>query len=339
MQIGGWFGLVPVFISMNLIAGAGPGVAVLNGIFRQVVGFVLTLGLRHFYRRWARVGISPWRLALIAVPLTAGAAVIDHLLFHYARSLAGIRLVDLPPDLVDTAATLARLILYGAWSALYLNLHYMLDIRDRDLRLARAEIAARDGELQVLRAQLNPHFLFNALNTIAAEADDDPARVRAVTAGLSQLLRFSMQQREHFGVLGDEIVAVEGYLAVERLRFEDRLVWRTSFAPAARAARVPTALLLPLVENAIKYGLQTSPGQLELRLGGDVRDGWIEVFVENSGRWVEPDPTATRSTGIGLANLRRRLDLLCGHEARIATSCTPGFVRVEVTVPLATDDS
>src|SRR5690606_31975710 len=114
-------------------------------------------------------------------------------------------------------------------------------------RLASAEIAARDAELQVLRAQLNPHFLFNALNTIAAEADDDPARVKAVTAGLSQLLRFSLQQREHFGVLGEEIAAVESYLAVERLRFEERLVWRTSFTPAARRARVPTALLLPLV--------------------------------------------------------------------------------------------
>jgi hypothetical protein len=335
MQIGGWFGLVPVFIGMNIMAGAGPAAAILNGIFRQAVGFVLTLGLRHFFRRWARVGFSPWRLALIAVPLAAGATVIDHFLFHFARTSVGVRLVDVPRELIDTAATLVRIILYGAWSTLYLNLHYFLDLRERDLRLARAEIATRDVELQVLRAQLNPHFLFNALNTIVAEADDDPARVKAITAGLSQLLRFSLQQRDHFGVLGDEIAAVESYLAVERLRFEERLVWRTNFTPEARAARVPTALLLPLVENAIKYGLQTSPGPLELHLGAYANEDGVVVYVENSGHWVDPDPTSTRSTGIGLANLRRRLDLLCGPQSRILTSFPPGMVRVEVRVPPA----
>jgi LytS/YehU family sensor histidine kinase len=98
---------------------------------------------------------------------------------------------------------------------------------------------------------------------------------------------------------------------------------------------VPTALLLPLVENAIKHGGQTSARPLVLRLGADVRGEILEAFVENSGRWVEPDPHSRRSTGVGLANLRRRLSLLCGPRGVLTIAFPEGRVRASVTVPAA----
>ena len=142
-----------------------------------------------------------------------------------------------------------------------------------------------------------------------------------------------MLQRGHFGRLGDELAAIENCLKVERSRFEERLDCQLYASAAAREATVPMSLLLPLVENAIKYGLQTSPIYLKIRVGATLRDGAVDTFVENTGHWIEPDPTFKRSTGIGLNNLRRRLALLCGPDARVDISFPDGWVRVGLHLP------
>ncbi len=320
---------------MSLFATATPSAALFLGVFRQVVGFVLTLGLAQVYQHWSWSTFSLRRHGVQLVLLSFAATAIDLVLTNLVRDVVQFTLGNVPLVSLQIASSIGRSCVYVGWSAIYLALHFFFDLRDRDLRLAEAEIGARDAELHVLRAQLNPHFLFNALNSILAEADDNPARVKAITLSLSELLRFSLRQREHFGPLGAEIAAIENYLEVERSRFEERLDWRIEASPAARGAPAPTSLLLPLVENAIKYGLQTSPAHLQLRAGAELRDGALDAFVENSGHWIEPDPTSTRSTGIGLSNLRRRLALLCGPAARVEITFPPGFVRVDLHLPAA----
>jgi sensor histidine kinase YesM len=334
LQIGGWLALMPPFIVMSLLATSTPRAAVFLGVFRQVVGFFLTLGISFVYRRWDWATFSLRRHGSLALLLSLAAAAIDLAVTYLVRDTVQFQLANLPPAALQIASSLGRSCVYVGWSAVYLALHFFFDLRDRDLRLAEAELSARDAELQSLRAQLNPHFLFNALNSILAEADDNPARVKAITLSLSDLLRFSLRQRDHFGRLGDEIAAIENYLKVERARFEERLDWQLAASPATRDAMVPASLLLPLVENAIKYGLQTSPRHLQIRIGAGWSDGAVTAFVENSGRWIEPDPTCTRSTGIGLNNLRRRLALLCGPESRVDISFPDGLVRVDLHVPI-----
>lgn len=333
LQIGGWLALMPLFTGLNFAAGNTLDAAIFSGVVRQVTGFALTLGLREIYRRWSWTEHSPWQLGLRALLLSVVAMAVDFVVFKSLRQFVGVEF-DLRMPLLLFGSSLGRVCIYAGWSALYLAVSHFLALRDRELSLARVEIAARDAELQVLRAQLNPHFLFNALHTIMAEADDDPARVKKITLGLSELLRFSLRQRDHFARFGEELDAIEHYLRVEGFRFEEKLDWQVDVSPAARDARVPTSLLLPLVENAIKYGQQTSRSQLVLRLGADVRKGCLEAFVENSGHWVEPDPHSKRSTGVGLANLRRRLALLCGPHAVFAITFPEGHVRASVTVPV-----
>lgn len=334
LQIGGWLALVPTFIALNFLAGATLSAAIFSGVVRQATGFTLTLGLREIYRRWSWADRSAWQLGLRALALSVGATIVDLAVLESLRRAVGIEFqFGVPLLLLGTSV--GRACIYGGWSALYLAASRLLALRDRELSFARLEIAARDAELQVLRAQLNPHFLFNALHTIMAEADDDPARVKKITLGLSELLRFSLRQHEHVARFGEELDAIENYLRVEGLRFEEKLDWRIDVTPAAREARVPTALLLPLVENAIKYGQQTSRDRLVLRLGADLRGNRVEAFVENSGRWVEPNPHSKRSTGVGLANLRRRLALLCGSQAMLTITFPEGHVRAGVSVPVA----
>lgn len=335
LQIGTWSALIPLFIWVNLLIGTELPVALFNGIVRQSIGFSLTLGLALIYRRWQWATFSLRRHGLIVALLSVAATLVDAVLCEMIRVPVQQLLGMAPPVELQLASSVFRVCIYASWSVLYLVLSFFFELHNRDLRLAQAEVTARDAELQVLRAQLNPHFLFNALNAILAEAEDNPARVKAITLNLSELLRFSLRQREHFGPLGAEIAAIENYLRVESARFEARLDWRVEISPAAREALVPTSLLISLVENAIKYGLQTSPGRLEVRIAAEVRAGSIDAFVQNTGRWVEPDPTAMRSTGIGLANLRRRLALLCGAAARVDVSFPPGLVRVDLHVPIA----
>jgi two-component sensor histidine kinase len=333
-QIGGWVALMPPFVILSLPAFASTSAAVFNGTVRQMLGFCLTAGLAAIYRRWDWNEFSLWRHGLIALGLSVAATFVDVAIFEGIRRKSGFDDTLVLAESLRLAASIGRVCIYTGWSALYLALRFAFDFRDRELQLAQTQIAAREAELQALRAQLNPHFLFNALNSILAEAEDNPARVKAITLSLSDLLRFSLRQREHFGQLGAELAAIENYLKVERARFEERLDWRIDVSPAARAAIVPTSLLLPLVENAIKYGLQTSPRHLQLTVSAEVRDGAIAAFVENSGRWIEPDPTGRRSTGIGLSNLRRRLALLCGSGAAVDITFPPGCVRVALQLPL-----
>ncbi len=334
LQIAGWLALVPLFTGLNFAAGNTLEASIFSGVVRQVTGFALTLGLREIYRRWSWSRHSPWQLGLRALLLSIVAMAVDFVVLESLRRVVGVEF-NLRLPLLLFGTSLGRVCIYAGWSALYLAVSHFLALRERELSLARVEIAAREAELQVLRAQLNPHFLFNALHTIMAEADDNPARAKKITLGLSELLRFSLRQREHVARFGEELEAVENYLRIEGMRFEEKLDWRIDVTPAARDARVPTALLLPLVENAIKHGQQTSRDQLVLRLGAEVRDDRMEAFVENSGTWVEPNPHSKRSTGVGLANLRRRLALLCGPQAVLTITFPEGRVRASVSVPVA----
>src|SRR5690606_4462911 len=177
------------------------------------------------------------------------------------------------------------------------------------MELAEAEAAAQTSELKALRAQINPHFLFNALGSILAESNN-PANVRELTLALSEFLRFSLQQRGEFEPLKTELNALTNYLQVEKSRFGDKLEYRITASDEARATPVPRTLIQPLLENAIKYGQRSEVRPLRLTIDARVEDGFLLLRVMNTGRWVAPETNP--STKTGLANLRRRLQLLYG---------------------------
>lgn len=312
---------------------ADPATAVLVGSIRQVMGFVITLGLWVIYRRWPprefQFAQHAWKIALGCIFATLADFVLAEVIRH-AFSLPEL------PEFALRGSFFVRLAIYVAWSALYFAIRQELESHAQELELARSEAAHRDAELQLLRAQVNPHFVFNALSSIVGHADDNPAAVTEITYAVSDYLRYSLSQRAHRAPLGDELGAMTNYLRVERMnRGEKNLDWVIDATVAAGAALAPTALVQPLVENAIKYGLRTSPKPLKVRVKAAVVDNELVVAVENTGRWREPgvgDP-AGESTGIGLANLRRRLVLLCGEKAKLAVHTPEGLVRIEVRVP------
>lgn len=221
-------------------------------------------------------------------------------------------------------------IMLWLWLAVWVGVQMINRWRLGEIAKWQAEAAARELELQVLRAQINPHFLFNALNNLRALINEDPARAREMLSRLSNTLRHTLTHSAQARVpLADELAVVRDYIALEQLHHEERLRVHWAVDPNTAGASVPPMLLQLLVENAIKHGIARTPGggtvDIALRRQGAV----LTVAVSNPGQWA---PGASDSTGLGLANLRERLARAGGEGAGCRIESADG--RVTVTMDL-----
>lgn len=213
----------------------------------------------------------------------------------------------------------------------FLLLHRKRQAQAQAQRLA-LEASAREAEIERLRAQINPHFLFNTLTAISNRSTDP--RVDNIILKLSDVLRYNLSHKSGEAPFHEELKAMDDYLQIEQMRFGSNLVVDWAISPAARAALVPQPLLLPLLENAIKYGFETSSGVLKIKIAADVQGNEFRAKVENSGRWVEPISPAPRGTQIGLNNLKRRLELYYEGRWHFVQESLPETVRITLTLPL-----
>jgi two-component system, LytTR family, sensor histidine kinase AlgZ len=218
--------------------------------------------------------------------------------------------------------------------------HYLIQAleasRDAESRALELRVLAREAELKALKAQLDPHFLFNALNTVSALAGSDPAAARKMAILLAEFLRRSLRLGGLDRVpLGEELAHAAGYLAIERVRFGERLAVAEEIEPASRACLVPPLLLQPLVENAVRHGIA------QLLEGGVIRivaslqgapgaGARLLLAVENP---CDPDHPALPGEGVGLANVEARLAARYPGEARVAATAAAGTYRVEIALP------
>lgn len=225
---------------------------------------------------------------------------------------------------------LGSLVLSCAWAGCYLALTEAQRRRGLEYHELQARLAAQEAQLRNLSAQLNPHFLFNSLNTLRELMIESPERAQLVITKLSILLRYSLQSGSaEFIGLADELKAIDGYLAVESARFEERLQVRWEIDSRAGAARVPPMLLQPLVENAVKHGVACKPEGGEVTIRAVTADGNLVLEILNTG-----EVKASPGSGLGLQNTRDRLELLYGARAHFALQNTSaGYVRASVTLP------
>lgn len=204
-------------------------------------------------------------------------------------------------------------------------------LRAAERQALEAELLAREAELRALKAQLDPHFLFNSLNSVSALIGSDPKAARRMCLLLAGFFRKSLglgRQREI--PLAEELYLAETYLAIEQVRFGERLQVAMAIAEETLTLAVPPLLLQPLVENAVHHGVA------QLIEGGEVRvsarrDGAeLELTVENP---CDPERPASRGTGVGLANVRARLGALFGEEGRLTVDARPERYRVSLRLP------
>lgn len=224
------------------------------------------------------------------------------------------------------------------WSAAYFSLHYFDNLRQTEIEKWKLATAVRDAEMRTLKAQINPHFLFNGLNNIRALVLENPARAREMMTHLSDLLRYSLQLNTREQVpLARELETVRHYLTLESLQLEERLHYTLDADPATLATPLPPMTLQLLVENAIKHGITPRPGGGEVHVAAQLAGpGQVLITVRNPGRY-QPNPTAPDHTGIGLPNAHERLQLLFGPSASLHVgpdAHLPDTVTAELRLPL-----
>lgn len=206
---------------------------------------------------------------------------------------------------------------------------------ERDETLA-ARLAAETARLELLRYQLNPHFLFNSLNSIRALVYSAPDSAGEMVSKLADFCRRTLSRGgDEMVSVGDELEMARNYLDIEQVRWQDGLQIDMDIAEASLACKLPQNLLLPLLENAIKYGGRTSPDILRVRIATTIKDGVLTCAIANTGRWVKPDTNPfTDSTQIGLQNLRQRLRRHYGDRAELShDDSEPGWVTVRASLP------
>jgi two-component sensor histidine kinase len=284
-------------------------------------------------RRTARVITVFGAASLVAglVGLTLG-----ELWSAIVRTLAGDWSLAITPPLavvLGAASTVVYLLSILAHDVLI----GVENIRAAEQRDARSRLLARDAELQALRTQINPHFLFNSLNSISALTMSDGPAARAMTIELAQFFRrtLALAQQQKIA-LADEAALCESFLAVEKIRFGARLDARLDIADDARPALVPPMLLQPLVENALKHGIRDLVDGGVVVVRSFVRDDWLHALVENT---VGDQAGVVEGQGVGLPNLRQRLAALYGERARITWQRDAAVFRVEITLPFERAES
>ena len=200
-----------------------------------------------------------------------------------------------------------------------------------ELRAAEAEASLRMSEMTRLEEQVHPHFLFNALTAVLA-CRHDPEAVARVTIGLSEHLRFCLSRQGTLEPLSQEIDALQHYLTVQQARFGKSLDCRIDCTAEARDVLVPSAIIEPLLDNALKHGAMTSSTPLRIVVDCRTEGDALIVTVDNSGTWIEP--TRNGRQGTGLVNLRNRMGLLGFHDAAIECGPSGDGVRACVRLPL-----
>lgn len=227
--------------------------------------------------------------------------------------------------------------MYGVWlgAALFmLSQQRVAEERQRTLMLERAQFETR---LSFLESQINPHFLFNALNTVASLIVLDRAPdARAAVVHLGHLLRRSLNgEGNPLATLADEIAAAQAYLTIEKLRFADRLAVEWDIQSGLEATTLPRFSLQPLVENVIKHAVAHAPGAVHARIAARYGSDGVEVSVWNDGVAGTAHGTGIAETGVGLRNLRQRLDLLYAGEATMTVRRPAnGEFECRLTVPV-----
>lgn len=254
------------------------------------------------------------------------------------------------PDTVNPFAlvllsTINGVIVYAGWLSFYFIYHVFNRYNLLEIERLRLTTVVKDAELRALKSQINPHFMFNSLNSVRALIDEDPARARQAVTQLANMLRYSLQSGGKQTVsFEDELMVVNDYLALEQVRHEERLRLRLDVAPETLRRVVPPMLLQTLVENAVKYGIAPRPDGGEIAIVARLIEGTLTIEVRNPGNIESINKPATRaaadqaSTRVGLRNALDRLQLLFGDSATLElVQTSPDEVTARVQVPQSLD--
>ena len=334
LQSVGWSGYFILRSLAGISNNMGP-TFILPTAVATATGYCLTLIMAVLFRQLiSRAPQLTWSGTVFAVII--GSAIYSFIeVWAFA---AFFRAGEIPTGLQFFGAILLDFTLLVAWSGLYYGINFYILIEAQNDQLLRLETQSSNAQLAMLRYQLNPHFLFNTLNSISTLVLlKQTERANAMLSRLSSFLRYTLANEPTAKVpLAQEIETLKLYLEIERMRFEDRLRSRFDIDPRVSRARLPSLLLQPLVENAIKYAVTPQEEGAEIAIGANLAGNNVIITVSDTGPGEgERVSLGSTSTGVGLANIRDRLAQAFGedHRFEIKSNAAGGFC-VEIEIPL-----
>ena len=298
------------------------------------VGALMTFGMSLLLFRlrgleFPRKAVLSFLMTAALAPLFVVVDFLNYLICEYPKPVA-FDPVYSGYMLIEGAS-----MLFG-WSCLFIALLYCFEVRERERRLAAVREEALAAQMQALRYQINPHFLFNTLNSIAGLIEEGAAtRAERMVLSLSNFMRTTLSlDPMHDVLLADELALQEEYLEIERERFSDRMSFRFEMAEEVRHALVPSLILQPLIENAIKHGVGAATGPVNIMLSAAREGERLRISVENSMAEAAAPAALRPGMGVGLRNVAERLRLRFQDSGRFSSGPVgPDRYRAVIDLP------
>lgn len=303
-----------------------------------LLGFIVTSIFRHFIklREWANRNLRRLWLPLLMGCLTSAlvwTAIMVAIHFGLG-SFTPTHKADMT-TITFLVALLNNYFIVILWSLLYFAYHFFEIGQTARIARYKSEAAARDAQLNTLKGQINPHFMFNSLNNIRALMLEDVPRAREMVTKLSELLRYSMMHSEDKEVtLKEEISVVVDFLELCKIQYEHRLHYEITIDPDTESVRIPPMIIQILVENSVKHGISSRLEGGTIWVAAHLEENKLVMEVSNSGDWVHSTERKVENSGIGLPNIRRRLQLIYGESATMLLRQEELRVVARITIPI-----
>ncbi len=314
------------------------------GILDNISGFLLTSLLRLKYKRIKYQELSIFSL----IGLIAFWSILTTIIWHCLSGLiqywvygdkTGLEML-LPYSMLSWIKYSS--LLYLGWSVLYFGLKYWMDWDQQREQIEKANAINIRAQFQMFRYRLNPHFVFNALNTIRALIGDNTNLAKLMITDLSECLRYTLMSKNGILVLlKDELNAIKHYLSIEKMQYEEKLEIRFEIDPSTEDLPITSFLIQPLVENAIRYGMETSPYPLQVCIRTMLHDGNLRITVINTGKWInssEKSQNNSPATKSGIENVKAQLENVFPGRYYFKTFEKDGTVHADIEIIGITKD-
>jgi sensor histidine kinase YesM len=338
LQAGGWTGYL-LLRTVSSVSNSQPIEGAIAGIVEAIIGYCLTLLLSALYSTYRKLPRVPGILLTLATLgiATAIYAVLDAFIYSFVRMpTPGITLT------LVTGTVFINFTVLAGWSALYFAINFYLIVEQQIDQMQALEMQASQAQLAMLRYQLNPHFLFNTLNSISTLVLlKQTERANIMLSRLSSFLRYTLANEPTAHVtLQQEAETLKLYLEIEKMRFDERLRTHFDIDERVAKARLPSLLLQPLVENAIKYAVTPQEEGADITVSARLAGERVQIAVSDTGPGlIEARQRPTLSTGVGLANIKERLAQAFGPDHRFEARSDPGKgFSVEIEIPFQIEE-
>ena len=330
-QITGWL----VYVILNILFFGLSYNATAKDFLIYFLGFPTGIILTHAYRFVIlKNNILKIKL-LFQILFIIFSGVVLSVVFFFVHIGVGLsfNLISNKIDLVKSIASIINsAVPFIFWSLIYFGFHYLQDYKKTEIQNLRWEASRNEIELNNLKSQLNPHFMFNSMNSIRALIDENPTKAKEAVTQLSNILRNTLLMNKNKEILlEEEISMVKDYLELEKIRYEERLNFKFDIAPETLKKKIPPLIVQAQVENAIKHGISKLPKGGNVFVGAKINSDKLFIEIANTGQLNSDKP----ETGFGLVNSRQRLELLYANKASIEIKNNPNNeVSVKLIIPI-----